>query len=136
MASAAAEILQATDAGDIQVTETDAALLREILLEEEFESELEKDGVEQMENESKPDSDDDMHKRLEQNEENIVGGFDNYWSEMVEVKPSSPLVDESMAWYIDDKFGTTELDCNIDYSQLYSGVFMEEETTTISLWQD
>ncbi|XVF81687.1 hypothetical protein PTKIN_Ptkin15bG0175400 [Pterospermum kingtungense] len=133
-AEASFEMLQDTDIEELEVTETDVALLREIL-EEPYsgKEELEKDSLKQREN----SEDDDKHGRIwELNEElnNDVDGFDCCWpDEMVEMRPTSPpVVDETMAWYV----GAAEFSCNIDYSQLYSGVFFEEETTYGCLWQD
>ena len=139
-AAASSEMLEATDIEELEVTETDVALLRELLEEESDKEELGKDSVKQivqaLENELNANSDDDdKHDRLEQNEEVKVDGFDYYWPEMLEMRPTSPLIVETMAWYVDDKFGMAEFDCNIDHSQLYNGVFSEEETTYGCLWQ-
>ncbi|XWS75706.1 hypothetical protein CRYUN_Cryun01aG0115000 [Craigia yunnanensis] len=137
-AAASSEMLEATDIEELEVTETDAALLRELLEEEEEEEEYEEDRVKQivgvLENElnaNSDDDDDDKHDRLKRAEELNIDDLQYYWPEMVDMTPNSPLWDdETMAWYID------EFDCNIDYSQLYSGVFFEAETTYGCLWQD
>ena len=83
-------MLEATDIEELQVTETDAPLLKELLEEEE---ESEEDRVKQIvgvvENELNSD-DDDKHDRLKPTEELNINDFQFYWPEMVEMTPNSP----------------------------------------------
>ncbi|EOX93128.1 Uncharacterized protein TCM_001981 [Theobroma cacao] len=137
MGSASSEILEVTDMEEVEVTEADAALLRELLEDESEGEELGNDRVKQvvhaLEMELNGNSDDDklQHDSLEPTDEEVKGEY--CWAEMM--APNSPPVDETMAWYVDEMIGRAEFDFNIDFSQLYSRAFFEEETAYGCLWQ-